>query len=184
MNRRRFNLSMLTLSLGSTACIGSANSFSEDGVVLFYSWGGHTRKIAGALSTLYRIPMVEICSVFVFPEDPYETASLSRSQRARNEYPDSFTVPKEFNIAAYKNIWIGAPVWNGRLPTLVRSFLNETPLVGKELYVFSSYQGSGSEGFLEELKSLAPKSVMRKSFFHIESRPLLINELSGWIIRR
>lgn len=60
----------------------------------------------------------------------------------------------------YDMIIIGTPVWALRMTPAARAYLASQKLEGKRVAFFVTYDGAGLKGTIEELKKLAPKSVI------------------------
>ena len=62
-------------------------------------------------------------------------------------------VNKVPNIVDYDTVILGFPVWWYTAPTIINTFIEENNLEGKNIYVFVTSGGSGSEGSFRDLKN-------------------------------
>ena len=64
------------------------------------------------------------------------------------------------DVSGYEEVWIGAPIWNGRLASPVNTILRDTELQGKKL-CFVLYSGSGfGKKADEKLRKEYPEAVI------------------------
>lgn len=62
------------------------------------------------------------------------------------------------NLDQYDVIYLGSPVWGGRMPPAVASFLSENNLSGKTIIPFGIHMGSGFGSILSRINELAPNA--------------------------
>ena len=124
-------------------------------LVSYFSASGVTKKVAENISNaiggdLFEIEPVEKYTV----EDLDWTNKQSRSTIEMNN--KSFRPPvlnKVLNIDEYNTVVIGFPVWWYTAPTIINTFIEENNLEGKNVYIFVTSGGSGSEGSFSDLKN-------------------------------
>lgn len=68
------------------------------------------------------------------------------------------------DLNQYDVIYLGAPVWFGKLPIAVSTFLRENDLSGHEIVPFGIHLGSGFGSNLQEIKELCPNSDIKDGF--------------------
>ena len=113
-------------------------------LVLYFSWGGHTRKAAKQIAAAIGADLHELK-----PEKPYPRlypicAARAKKERDRDERPAFAALGTD--LAAYTDIVIGYPAWWYTCPMLVLSFLAQHDLAGKDVYLFDTHGGSGPVG--------------------------------------
>lgn len=147
---------------------GNANQPGDtDGkaLIVYYSWSGNTRHVAEVLAKLVGADTYEILTVKNYPEDGHETALVSIQERNSGNLP---ALKGELpDLSSYSTVYLGAPIWNSYLPTPVEKWLELTDLSVKTLIPFSTSQGSGQSGFLNDLKKRArnPKEIIKYKDF-------------------
>jgi flavodoxin len=124
-------------------------------LVSYFSASGVTKKIAEKITNAVSGDLFEIEPVEKYtPEDLDWTNKQSRSSVEMND--KSFrpaVLNKVSNISEYDTIVIGFPVWWYTAPTIINTFIEENNLEGKNIYVFVTSGGSGSEGSFRDLKN-------------------------------
>lgn len=92
----------------------------------------------------------------------YTNADIDYSNddcRANKEQNDESSRPKITgkvkNIRKYDVIFIGYPVWHGKEPMIIRSFLESYNLKGKKIVPFCTSGGSGISGSMKGVKAVA-----------------------------
>lgn len=114
-------------------------------LVIYYSWSGNTERIAERLAASIGANTYAIRTVKAYPEDGYETASISQEERRTGNLPE--LVDDFPDISGYDTIYIGGPIWNAYMPTPLEHYLEITDFSGKTVIPFSTSQGSGQRGF-------------------------------------
>ena len=148
-------------------------------LVSYFSASGVTKKIAEKITNAVSGDLFEIEPVEKYtPEDLDWTNKQSRSSVEMND--KSFrpaVLNKVSNISEYDTIVIGFPVWWYTAPTIINTFIEENNLEGKNIYVFVTSGGSGSEGSFRDLKNTYENLnfIINKRFTGRESNEDYIN---------
>ena len=126
-------------------------------LVVYFSATGTTRSAAKKIKkatngTLYQIKAA----------DPYTSADLNYNNdncRANVEQQDETVRPKVKgkvkNIRKYDVIFVGYPIWWGKEPMVIRTFLESYNLKGKKIVPFCTSGGSGISGSMKGVKAAA-----------------------------
>lgn len=114
-------------------------------LVAFFSASGVTKKVAAELAKVEQADLFEIK-----PVDPYTADDLNymnKKSRSSVEMGDlncrpaiSATVE---DMAQYDVVYIGFPIWWGREPSVVDTFLESADFSGKKIIPFCTSGGSG-----------------------------------------
>ena len=83
----------------------------------------------------------------------YNSDCRANSEQNNNSKPAIATTIR--NIAQYDEIFIGYPIWHGKEPGVIRTFLSKTKLKGKNIIPFCTSGGSGISGSIAHIKELA-----------------------------
>lgn len=126
-------------------------------LVIYFSATGTTKgaakKIQKATSgKLYKIKAA----------DPYTSEDINYNNddcRANTEQRDGSVRPKikgkVKNIRKYDVIFVGYPIWWGKEPMIIRTFLESYILKGKKIVPFCTSGGSGISGSMEGVRKAA-----------------------------
>ncbi len=115
---------------------------------------GNTAVIAEYISDSVDADVFEIAPTVPYPKDYYETIPIAQRERQNNERPEF--LGEIGNIDKYDTVFLGYPIWNGGLPMIMYTFLEQYDLSGKTVIPFSTHGGSGWGSTLSELRSLCP----------------------------
>ncbi len=132
------------------------NSDMKKILVAYFSAGGVTRKVAEELAGAEAAELFEIC-----PREPYTAADLDwrdRNSRSTKEMADPDcrpeTVGQVKDMNRYDTVFVGFPVWWGREPSVVDTFLDAYDFTGKTIVPFCTSGGSGIGKTAERIRSL------------------------------
>ena len=127
-------------------------------LVVYFSASGVTRKVADRLARTIRADQYEI-----EPVNKYTGVDLDwhdKRSRTTIEMEDKTARPemkeKHIGLEKYDTIILGFPVWWYTAPRIINTFIEENNLEGKNVYVFVTSGGSGSEGSFKDLKETYP----------------------------
>ena len=134
---------------------------ANDTLVAYFSATGNTKAVAERLASAIHADLFEIV-----PEQLYTAEDLDwRNQKSRSstEMIDRNSRPiiatDVTDMAKYKTIFIGFPIWWGREPAIIDTFIESYNLSGKTIVPFAT---SGSTPNTDEaaadIRLLAPKA--------------------------
>ena len=117
-------------------------------IIVYFTHSGNTELAAKKLAEVTGSPVVRI-----LPVEPYTAADVdwvneqSRcTQEHLNQTLRPAIKPLDVDFIQYDTIFIGFPIWWHEEPAVIRTFLDNTDLSGKELYPFcTSYESPMSE---------------------------------------
>ena len=126
-------------------------------LVVYFSATGTTKAAAKKVKKATGGTLYEIKA-----KTPYTEADLDYSQddcRANKEQQDDRVRPeingKVKNISQYDVIFVGFPVWWGKEPKIIRTFLESYDLKGKKIVPFCTSGGSGISGSMDGVRAAA-----------------------------
>lgn len=132
---------------------GNANST----LVAYFSATGNTEEIAQHLQTILGASLYEI-----IPAKPYSDDDLDYNAsdcRANQEQNDPSVRPaidgSVENMDGYDVILLGYPIWWGKAPRIISTFLESYDFTGKTIVPFCTSGSSGIGGSAEHLTVLA-----------------------------
>ena len=121
---------------------------------------GNTAKMGKIIAGQMGADIFELVPVVEYPEDYescLEVATEEQRTDARPEYVEEIE-----NWEQYDTVFIGYPIWWGRLPNIVYTFLEAYDFAGKTVAPFNTHEGSGQAGTQREIeKKLEGATVLK-----------------------
>ena len=123
-------------------------------LVSYFSASGVTKNIAKKISDAVNGDLFEIEPLKKYTaEDLDWTNKRSRSSIEMNDKTSRPQISKKISsIEEYNTVIIGFPVWWYTAPKIINTFIEENNLENKNIYVFVTSGGTGSEGSFKDLK--------------------------------
>ena len=126
-------------------------------LVTYFSVTGTTKSAAKKIQKATKGKLYEIKAA-----DPYTEADINYDNdncRANKEQQDESVRPavkgKVKNIRSYDVIFVGYPIWWGKEPRIIRTFLESYDFKGKKIVPFCTSGGSGISGSMSGVKKSA-----------------------------
>ena len=111
-------------------------------LIAYYSRTGHTRAIAEYIHQAVGGDIFEIIPARAYPSAYQAATTIARQEQRENARPA--LTSKVENIRQYYDIiFLGYPIWWGRMPMFFFTFLESHDLTGKTIIPFCTYGGSG-----------------------------------------
>ena len=130
-------------------------------LVAYFSVGGTTAKAARELAAVEKADLFEIR-----PEIPYVPADLdytNKQSRTTLEMTDPSCRPaiagKVADMAQYDVVFIGFPIWWGREPSVVDTFLDAYCFIGKKVSPFCTSGGNDTAAAAKRIRELLGEGV-------------------------
>ena len=130
-------------------------------LVAYFSVGGATAKAAKELAAVEKADLFEIR-----PEIPYVPADLdytNKQSRTTLEMTDPSCRPaiagKVADMAQYDVVFIGFPIWWGREPSVVDTFLDAYCFIGKKVIPFCTSGGNDTAAAAKRIRELLGEGV-------------------------
>ncbi len=130
-------------------------------LVAYFSAGGVTARLAAELAAAESADLFEIV-----PAQRYSPADLdwtNKQSRSTVEMSDPDCRPpiigKPEDLGQYELVFLGFPIWWGREPSVVDTFLTELDFRGKRIVPFCSSGGSGIGRTADRIRSLVGEGV-------------------------
>ena len=149
-------------------------------LVAYFSASGVTKRLAENLAKASNGDLFEI-----EPKERYTDADLNwmdKKSRSSVEMADRNSRPEIKNktdIAKYKYIFVGFPIWWYREPSIIDTFLEQYDFAGKTIIPFATSGGSGLGEAPQNMQELAVKAKV------LSGKKLSANEsevnLKNWI---
>lgn len=130
-------------------------------LVAYFSASGVTAKVAKELARAENADLFEIKPARLYtPEDLNWRNKQSRStleMADKNCRPE--TVGEVENMTQYDAVFVGFPIWWGREPSVVDTFLTSYDFSGKRIIPFCTSGGSGIGQTAERISGLVGENV-------------------------
>jgi menaquinone-dependent protoporphyrinogen IX oxidase len=122
--------------------------------IAYFSWKGHTQKVATALAKVLNAELVRI-------EPVQESGMAIKAMKAILSMRSPIR-PCKTDLAGIDELIIATPVWAGKVPPYVNEYLSAvTGGGGKPFHVIAEMGGRGSEGAIATVKKQLEKNGMR-----------------------
>ena len=137
-----------------------ASSVNAKTLVAYFSATGNTAKVAEKLAKVVEADLFEIK-----PEQVYTDADLNwRNDKSRSsiEMNDKTSRPaianKVEDMSQYDTVFVGFPIWWGREPSIIDTFMESYDFAGKKVIPFVTSGSSDIGDTAENIKALAPNA--------------------------
>ncbi|MCD8220387.1 MAG: hypothetical protein LUC50_08790 [Ruminococcus sp.] len=126
-------------------------------LTIYYSRAGHTAAVAKKIQAIVGGDLFEIKGTKNYGS--YVRAiMIARREFSSGEMLKFMGDVEDFD--SYDRILVGFPVWYGKAPQLVISFLVSHNFKGKEVYPFCTSGSSGPEGAQQQLQNACGKATV------------------------
>lgn len=151
---------------------------SEASIIVYFSATGNTERAANALREYTGAALYEIV-----PAEPYTEDDLNyrdddcRANREQNDPDCRPAIAGETpGLAEYEVIYLGFPIWHGRMPKIMFTFLELYDLAGKTVMPFCTSGGSGISSAVREIAGLQPSAQVKEGL-----RVTDYAQFTGWL---
>lgn len=108
-------------------------------IVIYYSYGGNTRKAAGQIAAAIHADLEEIETVKPYTGSYDQVVDQGQQEVNRGFRPK--LKPIHADLSQYDTIVLGSPVWWYTFAPAMNSFLHSADLSGKSIYPFATNGG-------------------------------------------
>ncbi|GHV97182.1 hypothetical protein lacNasYZ03_18630 [Lactobacillus nasalidis] len=123
---------------------------------------GNTARVAQFIQQYTKGDSYEIVPKKDYPSGYEATTRVAQREQDENARPAiKNALP---NVKKYQTVFIGAPIWWGEYPMIVRTFIDNENLNGKTVIPFTTAEGSGLGNTAETLRKAYPKATVRRGF--------------------
>lgn len=157
-------MSVFTLSAGAhhgpahVELAAAPAAAAKKTLIVYFSRTGNTRALAEQLRAQTGGDILEVITETAYPSDYNECTKQAARELEQNFRPRLRTA-KVANLGDYDTVLIGYPVWWGRIPPALMTFLDENDLSGKKIAPFCTHGGSGMSG-VEDIRKLAAGATL------------------------
>lgn len=135
----------------------AGENHGEEGMV--HLQVGNTKSLAELIAGHLDCDVFEIVPADPYPEDYDATANRNLREGHSDARPEiEGRLP---DLDGYQVVVIGSPVWDGRAPMIMRTFVERSGhLAGKTVFPFATY-GGGSGTVLSDYQQWCPEADVR-----------------------
>lgn len=136
---------------------GNTTLDSDKVLVVYFSHGGNTQKLAKEISDQVGGDFRKIEPVVAYPEgnELYDYTEQEQKNDGRPEIKEL-----DIDMSEYDTVFVGYPVWWYTYPQIILSFFDEYELSNKTIVPFVTHGGSAMSGTEEDMREyLADKNV-------------------------
>ena len=139
---------------GENYNVGETREGSASAAYAGYIEKGNTAIMAALIAELTGGDLFEITTVTPYPEDYASMLRVAQEEIDADVRPELDA--KVENMADYDVILIGYPIWHGKMPQAIYSFLESYDLAGKTVIPFNTHEGSGQSGTQKVIEKALP----------------------------
>lgn len=94
----------------------------------------------------------------LYPEDYASMLRVAQEEIDADARPALATQVE--NMDEYDVVFVGYPIWHGRMPQAIYSFIESHDLTGKTVISFNTHEGSGQSGTQQVIEAALPSSTV------------------------
>lgn len=113
---------------------------------------GNTEIVAEKIKEITDADLFKVETVNDYPYDYHECCDVAKEELEKEARPKLKKNLENFN--SYNVIYIGGPVWWGHYPMAIFSLLEGLDFSGKEVYPFTTHEGSGLGSVMDDVRKL------------------------------
>lgn len=150
-------------------------------LIVFYSFGGNTKKIAEKIQSEIGGDIAEIKTVNAYEGDYNDVVEQGHDEVRRGYMPPICDM--NVDLSKYDVIVLGTPVWWYTFAPAVKTFLSNNDLSSKRVYTFATNGGWIGHTF-EDIKSACSNAEVMKGIsirFHGARLSTGENDIDKWI---
>lgn len=127
-------------------------------LIVYFSWSGSSKTVAEEEHRIAGGDILRLETTEPYPESYDATVERSKKEREADARPALKTALPD--LGKYETIVLAHPIWSGRMPMPVRTFLDAVDLSGKRVAHVTTHGGSGLGRSHDELEQIEPKAVL------------------------
>ena len=143
---------------GENYNVGETREGSASAAYAGYIEKGNTAIMAALIAELTGGDLFEITTVTPYPEDYASMLRVAQEEIDTDARPELAAAVE--NTADYDVIFIGYPIWHGKMPQAIYSFIESYDLDGKTVIPFNTHEGSGQSGTQRVISNALPNCTV------------------------
>lgn len=125
--------------------------------IVYFSNTGITQKIVDLILANVQANVIRIEAIVPYPTEVVATKAIVVQQNQDNVFPAYRVVEKNLLDDI---VVLGYPVWDKRLPPVLRSYMKDCDLNGKTIIPFNTHLGFGTGNSMKDINALAPNATI------------------------
>ena len=161
-----------------TSCgLFAQNTKNSKTLVMYFSWGGTTEKMAKMISSSNGGELFKIEPTKAYPTSYGDCADVVKEELDKGIFRQ---VKKAPDFSKYDTIFVGVPVWWHTAPTLMTHFLeeNKEALKGKTIIPFCTYQATYRAETLQAIVDATPTASHKEGYGTTNPNQ---NDVDAWL---
>ena len=143
---------------GENYNVGETREGSASAAYAGYIEKGNTAIMAALIAEMTGGDLFEITTVTPYPEDYASMLRVAQEEIDTDARPELAASVE--NTADYDVIFIGYPIWHGKMPQAIYSFIESYDLDGKTVIPFNTHEGSGQSGTQRVISNALPNCTV------------------------
>ncbi|MGN0729960.1 flavodoxin [Treponema sp.] len=136
--------------------VAAESKKSPSVLVVYFSHRGSTKTVGNWIADCADADIFEIEPQKAYPSTYEETLPIARSEQDETMRP---LIKKRLqNLESYDVVFIGYPLWFGKMPMILYTFFDEYDFSGKKIVPFVTYGGSPVARGWDEIPQLEPEA--------------------------
>ena len=145
----------------SYKCAVTVTDGTKKSLVIYFSATGITKTAAEKVKTVANADMIRL-----MPKKAYTSADLDYDSNCRaNDEQEKDAKPAIatviINLNQYDTIYLGYPIWWGKEPGVIRTFLGKADLSSKTIMPFCTSGSSGISGSMDHIRTMAKGATVK-----------------------
>lgn len=125
-------------------------------LVVYFSWGGTTRRMAETIENVTKGDIFEIEAVVPYPTSYTPCTEVALEEKNNNTRPEIKN--RVENWADYDIVFIGCPVWWHTAPMIIHTFAESYDFGGKTVVPFCTYAATYRDETLQAIVDMTPEA--------------------------
>ena len=143
---------------GENYNVGETREGSASAAYAGYIEKGNTAMMAAVIAEETGGDLFAITTVIPYPDDYATMLQVAQEEIDTDARPELAGIVEDMDN--YDVIFIGYPIWHGRMPQAIYTFLESYDLTGKTVIPFNTHEGSGQSGTQQVIANVLPGSTV------------------------
>ena len=143
---------------GENYNVGTVKEGSASAAYAGYIEKGNTAILAEVIAEATGGDLFAISTVTPYPDDYATMLQAAQDEINADARPELAGTVE--NMDDYDIIFIGYPIWHGKMPQAIYTFLESYDLTGKTVIPFNTHEGSGQSGTQQVIANALPGSTV------------------------
>lgn len=166
--------------MGNTGTAFAAQPGGNKTLVVFFSWSGNTRDIAGRIHQKVGGDLVELELLKPYSSNYNSCLDEAKRDMEQGNRPELKT--RIANLERYSTVFLGYPNWWATIPAPIASLLEQYDFSGKTILPFCSHGGGRLGQSVTDIAKLAPRAAIKEALsVHYGGGSSLNRDIDAWL---